>query len=177
MLFRNPLQILLLVFYAEGSNCVMTSRFLSFSLSILCVFAPLREVFAVDFQKEILPLLEENCLDCHGPDKQKSEFRVDQRAVMLKGGDSGLASLVPGDPEASYLIEVVNGSDPDMLMPPKGDPLTADQVALLEHGSRREPNGPARWMRRSRRKQTSGPFSRWNAPGFPARKQILSMLS
>ena len=56
---------------------------------------------AVDFEKEILPILQENCLDCHGPDKQKSEFRVDQRAVMLKGGDSGLAGLVPGDPGGS----------------------------------------------------------------------------
>ena len=87
---------------------------------------------AVDFEKEILPLFEANCLDCHGPDKQKSEFRVDQRAVMLKGGDSGLAALVPGEPEKSFLIEVINGSDPDMLMPPKGDSLTSEQVALVE---------------------------------------------
>ncbi len=90
------------------------------------------EARAVDFEKEILPILEENCLDCHGPDKQKSEFRVDQRALMLKGGDSGLASLVPGDAAASFLIEVIDGSDPDMMMPPKGDSLTEDQVALIE---------------------------------------------
>ena len=87
---------------------------------------------AVDFETEILPILEDKCLDCHGADKQKSEFRVDQRAVMLKGGDSGLAALVPGDAAGSYLIEVINGSDPDMLMPPKGDPLSGDQVALIE---------------------------------------------
>ena len=110
----------------------MTPRFYFFIFSILCAFGPLREARAVDFEQEILPILEENCLDCHGPDKQKSEFRVDQRILMLKGGDSGIAALVPGDPVASYLIEVVNGSDPDMLMPPKGDPLTAEQVALLE---------------------------------------------
>lgn len=87
---------------------------------------------AVDFEKEILPLFEANCLDCHGPDKQKSAFRVDQRAVMLKGGDSGLAALVPGEPEKSFLVEVIDGSDPDMLMPPKGDPLTSEQVALVK---------------------------------------------
>lgn len=87
---------------------------------------------AVDYDKDIAPLLEKHCLECHGPDKQKSEFRVDQRAVMLKGGDSGIAALVPGDPAASYLIEVINGSDPDMLMPPKGDPLNKEQVALVE---------------------------------------------
>ncbi|NNC90408.1 MAG: hypothetical protein HKN82_18285, partial [Akkermansiaceae bacterium] len=51
---------------------------------------------AVDFEKEILPILEANCIECHGPDKQKSKLRVDQRAVLLRGGDSGLAALVPG---------------------------------------------------------------------------------
>lgn len=86
----------------------------------------------VDFEAEILPLLEENCLDCHGPDKQKSELRVDRRAILLKGGDSGLSSLVPGDPKGSYLIEVITESDPDKRMPPKGDPMTKEQVALLE---------------------------------------------
>lgn len=100
----------------------------------LCVSAPLREATAaVDFEKEILPILEETCFDCHGPDKDKSGFRTDQRAMMLKGGDSGIAAVVPGDPASSYLIEVVKGEvDPDMLMPPKGDPLTPDQIALLE---------------------------------------------
>ncbi|MDB4617532.1 PSD1 and planctomycete cytochrome C domain-containing protein [Verrucomicrobiales bacterium] len=86
---------------------------------------------AVDFEKEILPILQENCIDCHGPEKQKSEFRVDQRPIMMSGGDSGIASLVPGEPLKSYLIEVIDGSDPDMLMPPKGDPLTKGEVALI----------------------------------------------
>ena len=38
---------------------------------------------AVDFEKDIWPILEAECLDCHGPDKQKSEIRVDQRASLL----------------------------------------------------------------------------------------------
>ena len=104
----------------------------SILVAVLCASASLREASAVDFEKEIRPILEDKCLDCHGPDKQKSEFRVDQRAIMLKGGDSGLAGLVPGDAAGSYLIEVINGSDPDMLMPPKGDPLSDEQVALIE---------------------------------------------
>ncbi|MFV1994784.1 MAG: DUF1549 domain-containing protein, partial [Verrucomicrobiales bacterium] len=87
---------------------------------------------AVDFETEILPIFEDRCLDCHGPDKQKSELRVDRRATLLRGGDSGLASLVPGDPEKSYLIELIKGLDPDSIMPEKGDPLSADEIALLE---------------------------------------------
>ena len=87
---------------------------------------------AVDFEKEILPIFEENCLDCHGPDKQKAALRVDQRGIMLKGGDSGLQALVPGNPEQSYLMEVIKGQDPEMMMPPKGDPLSSAQIALIE---------------------------------------------
>ncbi len=87
---------------------------------------------AVDYAKDIEPILTENCLDCHGPDKQKSELRIDQRAVLLRGGDTGTPSIVPGDPSKSYLLDLVKGSNPDEIMPPKGDPLTKEEVALLE---------------------------------------------
>ncbi len=109
----------------------MNLRFLTSILPLLTAGFLAESIGAVDFEKEILPIFEEHCLDCHGPDKQKSEFRIDQRPTMLKGGDSGIASLVPGDSKASYLLEVIDGSDPDMLMPPKGDPLTKEQVALV----------------------------------------------
>ena len=88
---------------------------------------------AVDFEEDIRPILTENCLDCHGPDKQKSALRVDKRAILLRGGDSGLPGIVPGDAEKSHLIELVKGTDPDEIMPPKGDPLSSAQVALLEN--------------------------------------------
>ncbi len=110
----------------------MTIRSLTFFFIGLAVGCSSSSALAVDFEKEILPILEENCIDCHGPDKQKSEFRVDMRAVMLKGGDIGIPALVPGDPKKSYLVEVIDGSDPDMLMPPKGEALTKEQVALIE---------------------------------------------
>jgi hypothetical protein len=87
---------------------------------------------AVDYEKDIRPILEDRCIDCHGTEKQKSEFRVDQRAVMLKGGDSGIRGIVPGDPGKSHLIELVKSDDEDEIMPPKGNPLTKQQIALLE---------------------------------------------
>ncbi len=86
---------------------------------------------AADYETEIRLILEENCLDCHGPDKQKSKLRVDKRALLVRGGDSGMPSIVPGDPTKSHLIDLVKGTDPDEIMPPKGDPLTSDQIALL----------------------------------------------
>lgn len=87
----------------------------------------------IDFESQIEPIFEENCSDCHGEDKVKSGFRVDQRPVMLKGGDSGLKGIVPGHPDKSFLMEVIQEpKDPDYQMPPKGDPLSAEQVALIK---------------------------------------------
>jgi cytochrome c553 len=87
---------------------------------------------AVDFQKEILPLLEDNCIDCHGPDKQKARLRIDRRPVLLLGGDSGSPAIVPGNPAKSHLIELIKLKDPDERMPQKGDPLSSAEIALLE---------------------------------------------
>ena len=87
---------------------------------------------AVDYEKDIKTILEDRCIDCHGPDKAKSELRVDQRAILIRGGDSGLPSIVPGNPSKSHLLDLVKGRDPDEIMPPKGKPLTKSQIALIE---------------------------------------------
>jgi mono/diheme cytochrome c family protein len=86
----------------------------------------------VDFAKDIRPLLEHSCFKCHGEEKQKGGFRMDQRGSMLKGGDSGMAAVVPGNAEKSGLLHRVKSEDEDEVMPPKGERLTAAQVALLE---------------------------------------------
>lgn len=96
----------------------------------LCLISKI-QAQEVNFSEEVEPLFRENCIRCHGEDKTKSGLRLDQRVAMLRGGDSGLATIVPGHSEKSYLIEVVSDHDSDMLMPPKGDPLTSKQVALL----------------------------------------------
>ena len=83
---------------------------------------------AVDYEQDIFPIFEAVCLDCHGPDTQKSGFRVDRRANLLAGGDTGLAAVVPGDWEGSYLMEVVTHLDEEMAMPPMGDMLPDDDI-------------------------------------------------
>lgn len=50
---------------------------------------------------------------------------------MLKGGDSGLSALVPGDPEKSYLLELINHPDEDMRMPPDDDKMPEEEIELL----------------------------------------------
>jgi hypothetical protein len=87
---------------------------------------------AVDFERDIYPIFEEHCIECHGPDKQKSEFRIDQRSRLLSGGDSGIAGIVPGKPHESFLVEVLKDSDPEFRMPSEADPLSSNQIELIE---------------------------------------------
>jgi mono/diheme cytochrome c family protein len=86
---------------------------------------------AFDFDKDIRPLLELHCVECHGADKQKGKFRLDARDFLLKGGENGW-DVVPGRSADSPLIHAVARLDDDLAMPPKKEnALTLAQVALL----------------------------------------------
>jgi mono/diheme cytochrome c family protein len=86
----------------------------------------------VDFSRDIAPIFDKSCLRCHGPERPKSGFRLDNRDSALKGGKEGV-DILPGKSAESPLIHYVSGLVPDMQMPPegKGDPLTAGQIGLL----------------------------------------------
>jgi hypothetical protein len=86
---------------------------------------------AADFNK-VQALLESKCLECHNPAKIKGKLLMHTLEDMLKGGEGGPA-LVPGKPEKSSIISRVTlPADDDEVMPPKGGPLKADEVALLK---------------------------------------------
>ena len=84
----------------------------------------------IDFAKDVQPIFEAKCLGCHGAKKQESTFRLDHKTSALKGGDLGRA-IVPGKSAASPLIRYVAGLDPDIKMPPEGERLSAEQIAIL----------------------------------------------
>jgi hypothetical protein len=69
------------------------------------------------FEKRIRPILVEKCVRCHGPEQQKSGLRLDSRAALLEGGDSGPA-VRPGNPAQSLLILAVRRSG-SLKMPPR----------------------------------------------------------
>ncbi|WP_010584665.1 PSD1 and planctomycete cytochrome C domain-containing protein [Schlesneria paludicola] len=81
------------------------------------------------FESSVRPLLVDICGSCHGATKQWAGLRLDSRAHILAGGDSGPA-VVPGDLEKSLLISAVRRTG-DYQMPPD-KPLTAEQVVTLE---------------------------------------------
>ena len=85
----------------------------------------------VDFSRQVEPILRDRCFACHGANVQLSGLRLDERSHALKGGDSGLPSVIPGDSAQSLLIRTVAGLDPDRIMPKTGDRLTSEEIGLL----------------------------------------------
>jgi len=84
----------------------------------------------VDYLRDIKPLLMERCAICHGALKQKANLRLDASPLWRKGGESG-AVIVPGKPEESLLLDAVLGANGVTRMPLEGEPLKAEQIALL----------------------------------------------
>jgi Protein of unknown function (DUF1553)/Protein of unknown function (DUF1549)/Planctomycete cytochrome C len=78
---------------------------------------PAAPVPAVEYNRQIRPILSENCFFCHGPDaaKRKGKLRLDVRDAAVKK-----AAFVPGKPGESELIRRIFASNPDDLMPPPG---------------------------------------------------------
>ncbi len=85
-----------------------------------------RQSSAVNFERDIRPLLHARCIECHGPEKQQAGLRLDTKAGAMKG-----SVIVPGKSSESELIRRVSSTDSAERMPSKGAPLTAREIALL----------------------------------------------
>jgi mono/diheme cytochrome c family protein len=85
----------------------------------------------IDFARDVRPILDKSCRSCHGPEKQKSGYRLDSRVDALKGGENFAPAIKPGDGASSPLVRLVAGLVPDSLMPAKGDPLSPEQIGVL----------------------------------------------
>jgi ankyrin repeat protein len=73
---------------------------------------------AIDFARDIRPLFERSCADCHGQKKQRGGFTLASRELLLKGGASGEPAIAPGKADQSTLIHYVTGKIEDLEMPP-----------------------------------------------------------
>jgi hypothetical protein len=104
---------------------------LAVSIQVVALAAdPVPTAEKVDFfEKQVRPLLFEQCVNCHGPKKQRAGLRLDTAEGLKKGADNGPV-VVPGDPEKSSLIRSVRRKG-DYAMPPEKS-LSADEVAILE---------------------------------------------
>jgi len=85
----------------------------------------------VDFSRDIRPILNQNCVVCHGGVRQKNGVSFIFREEALGVGKSGRRTIVPGNPTASELMARVTSTDPEVRMPYHAPPLPPQQIALL----------------------------------------------
>jgi hypothetical protein len=89
---------------------------------------------AVDFNRDILPILSDQCFQCHGPDaeERQADLRLDTRSGLFRNKD-GIRIVATSNPQTSELLRRIATSDPDELMPPPDSQrsLTARQIELI----------------------------------------------
>lgn len=81
-----------------------------------------------DFSRDIRPVLSGRCFKCHGPDEgsREADLRLDIREDAID-----YAAIVPGEPDESSILERIMSDDPDLRMPPGGDPLSDKEINAL----------------------------------------------
>jgi hypothetical protein len=104
-------------------------RYAALAFFLLC--ASLHAASAVEFARDIQPLLAGKCFPCHSGTRVSGGIRFDVRAGAFAKGSSGTPAIVPGDSPASELIRRVSSPDKKRRMPLGGEPLRTEQIALL----------------------------------------------
>ncbi len=97
-------------------------------LIVIWVFYPKKEI---DFNTQVKPILDKNCIVCHGGVRRKSGFSLLFRQDALLPAESGMPAIIPGDPDKSEMIRRITHRDPEERMPYRHDPLSEDQIKIL----------------------------------------------
>ena len=85
----------------------------------------------VDFSTQVKPILNKKCISCHGGVKRSANFSVLFRKEALDTTESGKFGIIPGDPGHSEMIRRITSNDPEVRMPYKEEPLTAEEINIL----------------------------------------------
>lgn len=101
-------------------------------VAVLSVVAVRADEAPVSFSKDIAPILAKNCAACHSAAEANGGYQVGNYNLVLKAGDSEAVAVTVGKPEESELLTRVSTADESMRMPQEGDPLPAEQVALIK---------------------------------------------
>ncbi|MEM7164671.1 MAG: c-type cytochrome domain-containing protein [Planctomycetota bacterium] len=109
--------------------------------SLVALYAAPTAAAEPTFATDVWPILEANCINCHGPDrkdsrgrlrKAKAGLRLDGKGHILAGSRATSTVVVPGDAAKSMLVQLISlPHDDEEIMPPKGEPLTKAQIATI----------------------------------------------
>ena len=103
-------------------------RFTRLSLCwlVLAWILPAQTPAKVDFRQDVLPILRQNCVPCHGPSQQNSGLRLDRKSSVINR-----RGVVPGSSQNSFLYHRISGSAFGMQMPPTGS-LRPEQINVIK---------------------------------------------
>src|SRR4029077_20936198 len=102
--------------FAQAAHCSL----------VFAVILSAQSPAKVDFAKDVLPILRQNCVSCHGPAQQSSGMRLDRKSMVLSR-----RGVVPGSSDNSFLYHRISGNAFGMQMPPTG-PLRAEQIQTIK---------------------------------------------
>ncbi|QDV50937.1 DUF1549 domain-containing protein [Gimesia fumaroli] len=114
-------------------------RTFAFYASVFCVFS-CSHLFAanppaakgkVSFYQQVRPILQAQCVGCHHPRNPEGSYVVTEFSHLLKGGESETTAIVPGQPDKSYLVELITPEGNEAEMPKAKTPLSQDQITLI----------------------------------------------
>ena len=115
---------------------------------VLTALAPIGLAQPVDYARDVLPILSDNCYHCHGPDEaaRKAKLRLDTKEGAFRVKE-GVAVIAPGNPGGSELVRRITSTDPDEVMPPPKDirKLKPQQVATLKRWVEQGANWGKHW--------------------------------
>jgi mono/diheme cytochrome c family protein len=112
-------------------------KFLSAILICITLLAGLRTMSAepahpsVDFSRDVYPILQRHCIECHGPEKQNGKLRLDSRAAATEGGTNGAAIIAGKAAESELIRRVLLTKADDEVMPARGELLSKKQIETL----------------------------------------------
>jgi len=90
----------------------------------------------IEFNRDVRPILSNNCYLCHGPDKNQLQagLRLDKREIAVSKLESGQTAIIPHDLSASSLVARITTDDPNLVMPPRdsGKSISPAQVETLK---------------------------------------------
>ena len=111
----------------------------------------------ISYHRDIKPIFQAHCQGCHQPAKPGGSFVMTAFDLLVKGGESEMAAIVPGKPEESYLIDQITPSDGEASMPKDKPPLSKEEIETV-----------ASWIRQGAKDDTpAGAEARYDAEHPP----------
>ncbi|OYP38363.1 PSD1 and planctomycete cytochrome C domain-containing protein [Rhodopirellula sp. MGV] len=130
----------------QGTRCLLVVRCFLYAWMFVQTSAVGTASEPVDFDRDIAPIFQDHCVECHSADDRNGGLRLDGPSPVELETDSGEPTIVPGDSEASELWSRISTTSEDELMPPDGERLSDKQLELIR-----------RWIDRGAQWSTESP--------------------